>query len=162
VCADIERLPFRDDTVSAVVCLRFFAHLPRAQWKMVLRRFACMTSGPIVVGLPMRWSSKHWWRAFKRQLGINAKQRPIFRREALTDVLAQANLELCGRVWQSPFTDTALLVARRRRAAGEGRPAAVYGEPVSSCGERASGERAVSPDAPGSMADKTEQEGGAP
>jgi SAM-dependent methyltransferase len=113
VCGDIEQPPFRSDAVAAVMCLRFFAHLPTGHWESVLRALASLTAGPIVIGLPMRRSSKHRWRAFKRRLGINAKRRPIFRASDVAPILSSAGLELAGRLWQSPFTDTALLIARR-------------------------------------------------
>jgi SAM-dependent methyltransferase len=118
VCADIERLPLRDGTVAAAVCLRFFAHLPPALWVAVLTDLARVSRGPIVIGLPMRRSSKHWWRAFKRRIGIDAKRRPIFAPAAVTAALGAAGLELRVRIWQSPFTDTALVVAGHRAAPG--------------------------------------------
>ena len=74
----------------------------------------------IIVGLPMRWSSKHWWRAFKRRIGINAKQRPIFSRDGVVAAFGRAGLEISGSVWQSPFTDTALVIARRKEPGGRG------------------------------------------
>lgn len=113
VCGDIERPPFRSDAAAAVMCLRFFAHMPTDHWESVLRALASLTAGPIVIGLPMRRSSKHWWRAFKRRLGINAKRRPIFRASEIAPILSRAGLALTGRLWQSPFTDTALVIARR-------------------------------------------------
>jgi len=113
VCGDIERPPFRPDTVAAVLCLRFFAHLPVARWSSVLEHLADLTTGPIIIGLPMRASSKHQWRAFKRRLGVPAKRRPIFRLAELRPILAEAGLELIGQLWQSPFTDTALVIVRR-------------------------------------------------
>jgi SAM-dependent methyltransferase len=113
VCGDIERPPFRSDAAAAVICLRFFPHMPTDHWEAVLRALASLTAGPIVIGLPMRRSSKHWWRAFKRRLGANAKRRPIFRASEIAPILSRAGLELTGHLWQSPFTDTALVIARR-------------------------------------------------
>lgn len=138
VCADIELLPFRRDALAAVICLRFFAHLPLDRWQAVLQALAGLTPGPIVIGLPMRRSSKHWWRALKRWLGLRAKGRPIFRKDAVTAILETTGLRLRHRIWQSPFTDTALLVVQRGRAISErGRSA--------SCGQvegNAAGEQA--------------------
>jgi SAM-dependent methyltransferase len=110
-CVDIECPPFRAGAVAAVVSLRFFAHLPLDRWAAVLRGLAALTSGPVVIGLPMRRSSKHRWRAFKRSIGVEAKQRPIFSTAQLRRVLSEGGLTLCGRVWQSPFTDTGLVIA---------------------------------------------------
>jgi SAM-dependent methyltransferase len=120
VCGNIERLPFRPGTVHAVLCLRFFSHLPPSRWRAVLRALAGLTSGPIIIGLPMRWSSKHWWRAFKRRIGIDAKHRPIFSREVVVAAFEDAGLEINGSLWQSPFTDTALVIARRKRPTRSG------------------------------------------
>lgn len=116
VCADIEGLPFRDRAFAAVVCLRFFAHLPLDRWPAVLQALVRLTPGPIVIGLPMRRSSKHWWRAFKRQLGRPAKLRPIFRKRVVTAILDTMELQLRHRIWQSPFTDTALIVVQPGRS----------------------------------------------
>jgi SAM-dependent methyltransferase len=113
VCGDIERPPFRPATVAAVLCLRFFAHMPVERWSTVLQRLAELTTGPIIIGLPMRSSSKHQWRALKRRLGFAAKRRPIFHLAELRPILADAGLELTARLWQSPFTDTALVIVRR-------------------------------------------------
>lgn len=113
VCADIERLPFRAGAFQAVVCLRFFPHLPAGRWGSVLGALAAISSGPVLVGLPMRRSSKHWWRAFKRLVGVEAKRRPIFPTDEVAGMLLDLGLCLRHRVWQSPFTDTALAIVTR-------------------------------------------------
>jgi hypothetical protein len=115
VRADLEHPPFRTSAhIGAIVCLRFFAHLPMTCWPAVLSTLAQLTAGPIIIGLPMRHSSKHWWRALKRRVGVRAKQRPVFGRDAVLGALRAAGLEYRRRLWQSPFTDTALIVAERR------------------------------------------------
>ncbi len=114
-CADIERPPFRPDAVAAVVSLRFFPHLPVGRWAPVLRQLAALTNGPVIIGLPMRRSSKHRWRALKRWLGMRAKQRPIFAMPQVRAVLGEGGLRIRGRVWQSPFTDTGLVWCDRGR-----------------------------------------------
>ena len=116
VRADIEWLPFCDNAASAVVSLRFFTHLPQQRWKPVLEALARLTAGPVVIGLPMRWSSKHRWRALKRRFGISAKQRRIYDLAVVSKILGDAGLTFRRRIWQSPFTDTALVIARRRVA----------------------------------------------
>lgn len=114
VRADLEHLPFRASApIDAIVCLRFLAHLPPARWAAILGPLARMTAGPVVVGLPMRHSSKHWWRAFKRWLGVRSKRRPVFAADVVAEAFRAAGLECRHRIWQSPFTDTALVVARR-------------------------------------------------
>lgn len=123
VCADIEHPPFCPDAAAAVLCLRFFAHMPVAHWSTVLERLAILTAGPIMIGLPMRLSSKHRWRAFKRWLGFAAKRRPIFRLTELRPILRAAGLEVVDRLWQSPFTDTALLIVQRTDRAADQAPA---------------------------------------
>jgi ubiquinone/menaquinone biosynthesis C-methylase UbiE len=126
VRADLEHPPFRATAqIDAIVCLRFLAHLPVARWSAVLGILARMTPGPVIVGLPMRRSSKHWWRALKRFVGLRAKRRPVFGDETVLDTFSTAGLEPCGSLWQSPFTDTALVVARRTpdRAAAAARHA---------------------------------------
>ena len=111
VRADIEHPPFRSKAVAAVVCLRFFPHLPVDRWVPVLRELGAVTHGPLVLGLPMRRSSKHRWRALKRRLGLNGKERPIFGMQLLGTLLGEAGFRIRARIWQSPFTDTALVIA---------------------------------------------------
>ncbi len=114
VRADLEHPPFRSSAqFDAIVCLRFLAHLPVARWSAILRTLARMTEGPIIIGLPMRRSSKHWWRAFKRGVGLRAKRRPVFGGKMVLDAVSASGLEPCCNLWQSPFTDTALVVVRR-------------------------------------------------
>jgi SAM-dependent methyltransferase len=116
VCADITQPPFRSNSVAAVVSLRFFAHLPLVAWPAVFRQLAALTHGPLIIGLPMRRSSKHRWRSLKRFVGLGAKDRPIFDVETLRRVCADAGIVLRDRVWQSPFTDTGLLILVRNDA----------------------------------------------
>jgi SAM-dependent methyltransferase len=114
VRADLEHPPFRASArIDAIVCLRFLAHLPVTRWPAVLTTLAGLTAGPIIIGLPMRRSSKHWWRAFKRGMGLRAKRRPVFEQAAVAATLRAAGLAFRHRLWQSPFTDTGLVVAWR-------------------------------------------------
>jgi SAM-dependent methyltransferase len=136
VRADLEHPPFRPAAdIDAIVCLRFLAHLPMVRWTPILGTLARMTAGPIIIGLPMRRSSKHWWRAFKRSVGLRAKRRPVFSGETVRAALSAAGLEQHLTLWQSPFTDTALVVTRRRRERRRNEPvparaAALSGEPA--------------------------------
>ncbi len=65
VCADVNRLPFRDHTFDYVTCALFFHHLHDAEIMAALRAFDGLAARGIVVNdLIRRWRAHFWIRVF--------------------------------------------------------------------------------------------------
>jgi ubiquinone/menaquinone biosynthesis C-methylase UbiE len=89
VQADIERLPFMDNAVDAVVSYRLMAHLPGPVRQTVLGEMARVTQGPLIINYHLSGTSALW--------AVNS----VMRRSALaaypiTPRDVQAEAKACG------------------------------------------------------------------
>jgi ubiquinone/menaquinone biosynthesis C-methylase UbiE len=60
VQADIERLPFMNNAVDAVVSYRLMAHLPGPVRQTALREMARVTQGPLIINYHLSGTSALW------------------------------------------------------------------------------------------------------
>jgi SAM-dependent methyltransferase len=94
VRADLERLPIRDRSVDAVVCIRFLMHLPAAARPAVLAELARTSRGPVVGTFCHPYTVKTFQRWVRRLLGGRAKRSPRIDRRALAAEAAAAGLRV--------------------------------------------------------------------
>jgi SAM-dependent methyltransferase len=94
VRADIERPPFRDGAIDAVLSSRFMMHLPPDARPRVMRTMAGVTSGPLIATFCHPYTVKSFLRAVRRAFGGSAKRSPRVTRRQLADEAAAAGLRL--------------------------------------------------------------------
>ncbi len=91
VQADAEALPFRDDALDCVMCIRFLFHADGPTRVRVLREMTRVSRRWLIVDYRHRYSVHYWMWRIKRALGLTAA--PL---ERVTRAQMEAELEAAG------------------------------------------------------------------
>lgn len=114
VRADVERLPFRGGAFDAVVCNRFFMHLPPALRPRVLHELGRVSRGPVVFTVCHPYTLKAVSRRIRRGFGLHAKAKQRLGRAAVAREVSAAGLRLRNVSWVVPaLSEVWVIVAER-------------------------------------------------
>jgi SAM-dependent methyltransferase len=118
VCAAVSALPFEDGAFAGVLCCRLLQHLPAAaERRAVLREFARVSRGPVIVSFFDAMSLQHARRLVRRRLGKKRSGRTAITRRALLADLRAAGLRPLRYRALGRFVAEQTLVACRSDAA---------------------------------------------
>ncbi len=115
VVADVNALPFADDSFDTVMSIRFLFHLSPAERVRAIRELARICKGRLILDYRLRFASlKNISRIVRHRLGLAAPLKRPTKKEMLAE-LAEAGLDPVEIFTVTPvFSDKFIVVCRKR------------------------------------------------
>lgn len=111
-----EHLPFPDQSLDLVICIRFLMHVPHDVRVRILREFARVTRRYVILDVRHKYSVNLWWKKLRRALGMKVKvPEHRYGLGELKRALRDGNLRIVRYV-PKPFSEKLVLLCERAEA----------------------------------------------